>query len=64
MTEHDRIVVETMKRYGGSFVQALAEAWSRADSENVRRLKAAFPEYWKRYSEMAIVLGGQAKPAE
>jgi hypothetical protein len=50
---HDVEVIDAMRRYGGGFVKALAEAAARADDENLGRLKAAWPEYWERYSEMA-----------
>ncbi len=46
-------VVDAMRRYGGGFVSHLAEAWARADLDNERRLRQAFPEIWKRYRNMA-----------
>ena len=46
-------IVEAMERYGGSFVQALAKAFQAADEENQRRIKATWPEYWKRYDDLA-----------
>ena len=54
MTEvDDYAVMEMMRRYGGSFVQRLADAFRAADLQNQRRLKAAFPEYWATYKAMA-----------
>jgi pyruvate/2-oxoacid:ferredoxin oxidoreductase beta subunit len=53
MTDEEFEVVEAMSKYGGSFVQALAECFHRADSNNFEKLKNAFPEYWKQYEEMA-----------
>ena len=53
MTDQDMKVVETMEKYGGSFVQALAVCFRRADQFNLAKLKEAFPEYWKQYTEMA-----------
>jgi pyruvate/2-oxoacid:ferredoxin oxidoreductase beta subunit len=53
MNDEDLYVVEAMEVYGGSFVQALAACFRRADSNNTQRLKDAFPEYWKQYTEMA-----------
>ncbi len=53
MSDEEMYVVDAMKKYGGSFVKALAECFSRADINNVGRLKLAFPEYWEQYSEMA-----------
>lgn len=51
--EKDCYTIAAMQRWGGSFVQALAEAARRADSENLRRIKAAWPEYWRQYAELA-----------
>ena len=45
--------IQAMKKYGGGFVAALAEAASRADAQNLARLKHAFPEYFAQYAEMA-----------
>lgn len=50
MSDEDLRVVEAMEKWGGSFVKALAEAARRADAVNLGKLKAAFPEYWKKYS--------------
>ena len=49
----DELILSVMSIYGGSFVQALAEAALRADPENLERLKNAFPEYWDEYKKMA-----------
>ena len=46
-------VLATMQALGGSFAQALAQAFYHADAENDRRLKAAFPELWAEYAELA-----------
>jgi hypothetical protein len=51
--EADYATVEAMVRYGGSFVKALGQAWYAADSDNKSRLRAAFPEYWKQYADIA-----------
>jgi hypothetical protein len=45
-------IVGMMSTYGGGFVQALAEAYRRADVSNRTRLQLAFPHYWREYSEM------------
>ena len=52
---HDEMLKVTgaMKVFGGSFVVALSDAMRRADQDNLRRLKDAFPEYWKQYKEMS-----------
>jgi len=49
----DYDIAQQMIRYGGSFVGALGEAVIRADSDNLRRLREAFPEYWEEYSEFS-----------
>lgn len=49
----DSYLVDVMLRYGGSFVQALAQCWLRADAQNRARLKAAFPDVWAEYSDIA-----------
>lgn len=41
-------VLQRVERIGyrpGSFIEALLQAWLRADAGNTRRLDAAFPEY-------------------
>ncbi len=50
MTDED--VVEAMTRYGGSFVQALAACWRRADAVNRAILQRAFPATWTQYAEL------------
>jgi hypothetical protein len=51
MTDHQ--ITETMLTYGGSFVQALAQAWRCADQWNQSRLKAAFSNVFEQYQELA-----------
>ncbi len=53
LTELDYATVEAMEKYGGSFVQALAALIRCADNINFKKLKKAFPEYWKQYEDMA-----------
>lgn len=43
--------IEAMRKYGGSFVKALAEAASRADRSNLHKIKTTFSEYWSEYEE-------------
>ena len=43
--------IEAMRKYGGSFVKALAEAAIRADTENLEKIKLAFFETWSRYEQ-------------
>lgn len=49
-----------MKTYGGSFVQHLGELFLFADSTNHAKLKAAFPDYWAKYRELAILKAARA----
>jgi len=46
-------VTQAMKRYGGSFVMHLGQAAQHADTENLEKIKQAFPQIWECYSEMA-----------
>lgn len=51
MSDHD--ILHAMEHFGGSFVKALAAACRRADPENLARIKAAFPELWTTYADLA-----------
>jgi len=42
-------IVENMRTYGGSFVQALAECLMRADRLNLIKLEDAFEVYIESY---------------
>ena len=53
LQDNDNFVIQAMDRYGGGFVRALARAASLADADNLARLKAAWPEYWAQYAEIA-----------
>lgn len=55
MTDRDLKTIAAMKKYGGSFVEALAEAAYRADERNLLRLKLAFSDLWERYDRLAQV---------
>ena len=46
-------VTEAMIVYGGGFVSGLGRLFRQADTENQARLRAAFPEYWATYLELA-----------
>ena len=46
-------VAFTMIEYGGSFVRKLGAAALVADSENLRKIKATWPDYWSQYDRMA-----------
>jgi hypothetical protein len=47
-------ITNAMARFGGSFAWAIAAAAQRADPTNLARLKAAFPELWNQYAELAL----------
>jgi len=51
VTDYD--IAKVMRQYGGSFAQAMAEAWFKADGPNQARIKAAFPDLWIVYTELA-----------
>ena len=51
--EKDSHTIAAMQRWGGSFVQALAQAARRADAENLRRIKTTWPEYWRDYGAIS-----------
>jgi hypothetical protein len=42
-------VTVAMQKFGGSFVKKLAEALLCADIHNIKKIKAAWPEYWQEY---------------
>ena len=46
-------VLHAMAKYGGGFVKALAEAGFRADSTNLAKIKAAWPNEWQLYGILA-----------
>jgi hypothetical protein len=50
---NDRMVIDTMMEYGGSFVRKLGAAALVADPENLRKIKNAWPDYWAQYGRMA-----------
>jgi hypothetical protein len=53
MNDQDLKTIQTMIRFGGSFVSNLGKAALCADANNLQKIKDAFPEYWKQYTEMA-----------
>ncbi len=48
ITDHD--IVEAMIVYGGGFAARLGKLFRVADARNQKKLKAAFPEFWKEYA--------------
>ena len=53
MNEEDMKIVETMEKYGGSFVKHLAQLCYRADPTNLELIKKTWSHYWAQYKEMA-----------
>jgi len=53
--EERQLVASAMVRQGGSFVSALGNALYNADLSNTDKIKAAFPEYWEKYLNQAMV---------
>lgn len=49
MNDEDKQTLDRMMIYGGSFAANLAHAAQYADSDNLEKLKKAFPGYWQRY---------------
>jgi hypothetical protein len=52
-SDEDCDIIECMETFGGSFVQALAVCFRRADSVNYQKLKSTFSEYWEGYKVLA-----------
>lgn len=49
----DTDMIEAMRKFGGGFIQALAECLYRAYMENYQKLAEAFPVYFETYKRMA-----------
>lgn len=52
LVEESQTVRKGMERYGGSFVKALSVCILRADLNNLRKIKATWPNYWAQYLRM------------
>lgn len=48
--------VEAMSKYGGSFVQCLAELLRRADPINKAKIIRTWPDYWNEYERIGHTL--------
>lgn len=59
----DKKTIETMMEYGGSFVRKLGAAALVADSDNLAKIKATWPDYWSQYDRMAKQLSEVEKQA-
>lgn len=53
MNDSEQKVISAMRRYGGSFVAALAEAYIVADGNNRRLIRETWADYWTQYVEMS-----------
>lgn len=53
MNETELRIVESMEKYGGSFVKALANAMRHADHMNRAKIISTWPAYWSEYEKMA-----------
>lgn len=53
ITDYD--VMTAMAMHGGSFTSRLAQAALCADAENLSKIKAAFPEIWQNYLDVATL---------
>ncbi len=51
MTDQEYDVVEKMKKYGGSFIKALAQCFQHADEANFEKLKNVFLDDWEHYEQ-------------
>jgi hypothetical protein len=47
-------IPEAMIRTGGGFVSRLGELYRKGDLDDQRKLRNAFPEYWKDYGFRAL----------
>ena len=56
MSDDDLKVIQSMKRWGGGFVKALAEAALVADSDNLLKIKATWTGYWDKYRRLAELM--------
>ena len=56
MSSADFKVIEAMRLFGGSFVHALATAATKADPENLAKIKSTWPDLWERYGKLGADL--------
>ena len=50
MSAADIQTIENMHQRGGNFARALAHAAASADTENLAKIKATWPELWEKYT--------------
>lgn len=51
ISEYD--VANAMVRYGGGFAEGLGRLYFSADDNNRAKIKAAWPELWAEYRDLA-----------
>ena len=51
----DFFVIREMIRSGGGFASSLGRSAQAADDTNLRRIKETWPDYWKKYSNLARI---------
>lgn len=56
----DYEIIDAMIQYGGGFVAKLGHLFHYADPANQARLRAAFPEYWAEYRDLANLRAKQS----
>ena len=49
LIEERYFVIKGIKKYGGGFMKALAEAMAHADGDNLLRIKNTWYPDWKKY---------------
>lgn len=50
---NDRDTIGAMLQFGGGFIVQLARLYQSTDPGNQQRIRAAWPEYWQKYTELA-----------
>ena len=58
----DYEVINAMQRYGGGFVSQLGHAAALADSDNLRRIKETWADYWAGYTQLVKEMRKETKP--
>jgi tryptophan synthase beta subunit len=59
MTSEELRIVENMEKYGGSFVESLAQCFYHADPINFQKLKHTFALYWEEYEKLGKTYNGR-----
>lgn len=56
MNEQDFWTISAMDKYGGSFVQHLAQLARHSDATNLALIKRHWSHYWAQYEKMGATL--------